>query len=158
MEQGVWRIEWQVRKMLMRFIGIRSFSDLQERQGDLLRILVEQHTTLRVPSADSNRSRWPLHPLWVDLQERVAQMPGLGVVRELDLPALLEERMVHVAISVYGYMKRLAAIYSLQGKTPAISLAQARAHLAVTLERLHDPLTWQTDVERRMREMRLGEW
>lgn len=158
MEKEVWRVEWQVRKMMMRFLGIHTFGDLQERQGDLVRLLVEQHTTLRLKSPDSNRSRWPLHPLWRDLQEQVEKMNGLGVVRELDLPALMEERMMRIAISLYGYMKRIAAIYSLQGNTPAISLKEARAHLAVLMEQIHDPLTWEPEVERRMREMRLGEW
>lgn len=158
MEQDVWRIEWQARKQWLRLVGIRTFEDLKERQGDLLRVLVNDHTTLRIKTADSNRSRWPLHPLWQDLQARVAQMDGLGVVRELDMPALLDERMMHITISLYGYMKRIAAIYSLQGNTPAASLKQARAHLAVRLEHLHDPLTWEFDVKRRMTEMRLGEW
>ena len=158
MEQDVWRIEWQTRKEWLRRFGIRTFEDLKERQGDLLRVLVNDHTTLRIKTADSNRSRWPLHPLWQDLQARVAQMEGLGVVRELDMPALLDQRMMHITISLYGYMKRIAAIYSLHGNTPAASLNQARAHLAVQLKHIHDPLTWQTDVERRMTEMRLGEW
>ena len=157
-EQDVWRIEWQTRKEWLRRFGIRTFEDLKERQGDLLRILVNDHTTLRIKTEDSNRSRWPLHPLWQHLQERAAQMEGLGVVRELDMPALLDERMFRISISLYGYMKRIAAIYSLQGKSPAISLRQARAHLSLELERMHDPLTWETDVERRMTEMRLGEW
>ena len=68
------------------WFGIKTFEDLKERQGDLLRLLVNDHTTLRIKTEDSNRSRWPLHPLWQDLQERVAQMEGLGVVRELDMP------------------------------------------------------------------------
>lgn len=158
MDKEVWRFEWQARKDWLRVIGIKTFEDLKERQGDLLRVLVNDHTTLRIKTDDSNRSRWPLHPLWQDLQARAAQMDGLGVVRELDREKLLDVRMAHIAISLYGYMKRIAAIYSLQGKTPAISLKQARAHLSVRLEQLHDPLTWQTDVERRMTEMRLGEW
>ncbi len=158
MEQDVWRIEWQARKAWLRVVGIRTFEDLKERQGDLLRILVNDHTTLRIKTDDSNRSRWPLHPLWQDLQERASQMEGLGVVRELDREKLLDERMMHITISLYGYMKRIAAIYSLQGATPAISLNQARSHLAVQLSHIHDPLTWPTDVERRMTEMRLGEW
>lgn len=158
MEQGVWRIEWQARKEWLRLVGIKTFEDLKERQGDLLRVLVQQHTTLRIKTEDSNRSRWPLHPLWQDLQERVEKMEGLGVVRELDMPGLLDERMMRISISMYGYMKRVAAIYSLQGATRAISLQQTRAHLALMMEQIHDPLTWQTDVERRITEMRLGEW
>ncbi|MEO7621554.1 MAG: hypothetical protein ABIS30_00690 [Gallionella sp.] len=157
-DQDVWRIEWQARKDWLRVVGIRTLEDLKERQGDLLRILVNDHTTLRIKRDDSNRSRWPLHPLWQDLQARVSQMEGLGVVRELDREKLLDERMMRITISLYGYMKRIAAIYSLQGATPAASLNQARAHLAVQLQHIHDPLTWETDVERRMTEMRLGEW
>lgn len=157
MEQDVWRIEWQARKAWLRLVGIRTFEDLKDRQGDLLRVLVNDHTTLRIKTDDSNRSRWPLHPLWQDLQAHAAQMEGLGVIRELNMPALLDERMMRITISLYGYMKRIAAIYSLQGNTPAASLTQARAHLAVRLEQIHDPLTWQADVERRMTEMRLGE-
>jgi hypothetical protein len=157
-DHDVWRIEWQARKEWLRLVGIRTFEDLKERQGDLLRLLVKEHTTLRTKTEDSNRSRWPLHPLWQDLQERAAQMEGLGVVRELHMAGRLDERMNRITISLYGYMKRIAAIYSLQGKTPAISLKQARAHLSLELERIHDPLTWGCDVERRITEMRLGEW
>lgn len=158
MDKDVWRIEWEVRKEWLRRFGVRTFEDLKERQGDLMRVLVNDHTTLRIKTDDCNRSRWPLHPLWHHLQKHAAQMEGLGVVRELDMPALLDERMMRISISLYGYMKRIAAMYSLHGNTPAISLNEARAHLAVQLKHIHDPLTWETDVERRMTEMRLGEW
>lgn len=73
----------------------------------MLRALVNDHTTLRIKTDDSNRSRWPLHPLWQDLQSRVVQMEGLGVVRELDMPALLDERMMRITISLYGYLHGL---------------------------------------------------
>ncbi|MEK7437991.1 MAG: hypothetical protein AAB150_14030 [Pseudomonadota bacterium] len=71
----VWRIEWQVRKELLRRFGIRTYADLQERQerqerqGDFLRYLAHEHDTLRIKTEDTNRSRWPLHPLWIDLQD-----------------------------------------------------------------------------------------
>lgn len=157
-DKEVWRIEWQTRKEWLRRFGIRTFIDLKERQGDLLRILVNEHTTLRIKGDDSNRSRWPLHPLWQDLQGRVAQMEGLGIVRELDMPALLDERQTRIAISVYGYLKRIAAIHCLQSGLPMMPHNYALRHLHTLLEQIHDPLTWQTDVERRMTEMRLGEW
>ena len=155
-EQSVWRIEWQTRKAWLRRFGIRTFTDLQERQGDLLRVIVHEHTTLRTPSNDSNRSRWPVHPLWLALQAQVVAMDGLGVIRELDQAAQLDERMMRITISLYGYMKRIAAIYSLQGQTSAISLEQAIAHLTLRLHSIHDRLTWQTDVERLTTQMRLG--
>jgi hypothetical protein len=157
-QDDVWRIEWQARKKWLRVLGIRTFEDLKERQGDLLRILVNDHATLRIKAEDSNRSRWPIHPLWQDLQTRVAQMEGLGVVRELDMAGLLDERQMRIAISMYGYMKRIAAIRCLQSDLPIVSHKEAQEHLCIMLDQLHDPLTWANDVERRIREMRLGEW
>lgn len=157
-DHDAWRIEWQVRKQVMHMVGIRTFESLQERQGDLLRLLVTQHTSLRTKTEDSNRSRWPLHPLWLDLTDQVNKMEGLGVVRELDMAGLLDERMMRITISMYGYLKRVAAIDCLQ-------TGEEKAYVDETFERLkrlvddvHDPLTWQQDVKRRMTEMRLGEW
>ena len=157
-EQNVWRIEWQVRKEWLRRFGVRTFTDLNERQGDLLRILVNDHTTLRCKTGDSNRARWPLHPLWRNLQDRVGQMPGLGIVRELDRGALLKERETRIAISVYGYLKRLAAIQGIQISTADIGFEESLKHLTRKLENVHDPLTWEHDVARRYDEMRLGQW
>lgn len=158
-DEHVWRIEWQVRKNVLKFLGIRTFYDLQKRQGDLMRMLVEQHTTLRVPTADSNHSRWPLHPLWQHLTEQAQQMEGLGITQELDFQGLLDDRLARIAISLYGYMKRVAAIQGLQSESEKIpSLPTAIAYLSQHLKKIHDDLSWETDVERRMIEMRLGEW
>lgn len=157
-DQDVWRIEWQVRKNMMRQLGISSFESLAERQGDLLRLLVKDHTTLRTKTNDTNRSRWPLHPLWQDLTERVNQMQGLGIVRELNDKALLEERLTRIAISIYGYVKRVAAIDMLYTGRTRSYMDEAFEHLQNRVNELHDPLTWDTDVKRRVDEMRLGEW
>ncbi len=158
-DQDVWRIEWQVRKDYLRLLGITSFSSLIERQGDLLRLLCKDHTTLRTKTADSNRSRWPTHPLWVDLINRVNQFEGLGVVREWDEKALLEERLTRIAISVYGYVKRVAAIDALYtGNLEKSYMDEAMTHLQNRIFEIHDQLTWQQDVNRRINEMRLGDW
>jgi hypothetical protein len=157
-EENVWRIEWQVRKEWLRRFGISTFTDLAERQGDLLRILVNDHTTLRIQTEDSNRSRWPIHPLWHDLQDQVDQMPGFGIVRELDRGALLKERETRITISVYGYLKRLAAIQGIRLNTAEVGFEESLKHLVRKLENVHDALTWENDVKRRYNEMRLGQW
>lgn len=157
-KDDVWRIEWQARKEWLRRLGIRTFGDLAERQGDLLRVLVFDHTSLRTRTADSNRSRWPIHPMWADLQERVAALDGLGVVREIDPAQLLDERLTRMAVSIYGYMKRIAAIKGLQCGQIEVSLEQAEEVLRRKLDALHDPLSWESDVDRRMTQMRLGQW
>lgn len=58
-DKDVWRIEWQVRKPILKMFDIRTFEDLKNQLGDLLRYLANEHDTLRVPSDDSNPSRWP---------------------------------------------------------------------------------------------------
>lgn len=157
-DHDVWRIEWQVRKDRLRTIGIRTFDDLLERQGDLLRVLVNDHTTLRTKTSDSNRSRWPLHPLWRDLQARVAELGGLGVVKELDAAKLLDERLTRLAVSVYGYMKRIGAIEGLRKGRAEIGLEEAFRVLRWKIDTLHDPLSWEIDVDKRLTQMRLGQW
>ena len=155
--ENVWRVEWQVRKTLLRRFGIRTFENLQERQGDALRYLATEHDTLRVANGDENRSRWPLHPLWVDLIERIKTLPSLGVYREIDPATALNERMTYIAQSIYGYLKRVAAIYALKNGKDSVSRERAAAFLELYLKPLHDPMSWQVDVTKRRDQMRLGQ-
>lgn len=157
-DHDVWRAEFQVRKDSLRQFGITSFESLIDRQGDLMRFLVKEYTTLRIQSNDSNRSRWAMHPLWLDMIEQVNAMEGLGVVRELDKLGLLEERLTRISIAVYGYIKRVAAIDALYTGVEKSYMDEAFTHLQNRINELHDPLTWQADVNRRVKEMKLGEW
>lgn len=156
--ENVWRIEWQTRKDTLKRFGIRTFDDLQDGQGDLLRYLAEEHTSLRNESDDSNRSRWPLHPLWLDLQQQISKLECQGVYREIDEEAILNERLMRIAISMYGYLKRIAAVHCLQTGQPMISDADAMQRLEKLISKVHEPMTWQTDVTKRIDSIRLGQW
>lgn len=157
-DQDVWRIEWQVRKDQLRKIGISSMQSLDERQADLLRLLSVNHTTLRVKADDSNRSRWDMHPLWLDLLAQIDQLQGLGVKREHKPLDMYDERLTRIALSVYGYVKRVAAIDVLYSGNQKSYMDEAFQHLFNIVSEIHDPLTWQQEVDRRANEMRLGEW
>ena len=85
-------------------------------------------------------------------------MDGLGVVRDLNKQDLLDERMTYIAISVYGYVKRVAAIDALYTGVEKSYMDEAFTHLQNCITEIHDPLSWQQDVDRRVKEMRLGEW
>ncbi|MEN8949923.1 hypothetical protein [Planktotalea arctica] len=68
----VWRVELRMGKKALRERGnIRGFGSLYERLQAEMNQLV-QDVTLHVPSGDTNRSRWPLHPLWKVAAEAVA--------------------------------------------------------------------------------------
>ncbi|TAL13841.1 hypothetical protein EPN95_04765 [Patescibacteria group bacterium] len=157
-DSEVWRIEWQVRRPVLERFDIKTFKDFTENYGDLLRYLAEDHDTLRQRSGDSNSSRWPLHPLWVDLQERIRELPHMGILKVYGEQAALKDRENRIAQSVYGYLKRLAAIKCVQRGKESMSAEDALRELFNGVKRHHDPLTWKFDVEKRITEIRLGQW
>lgn len=157
-DQDVWRIEWQVRKAVLRQFGIITFEDLQKLQGDLLRYLCEEQATLRIRGADSNRSRWALHPLWEDLQGRVRALEHLGVCRLDGKTAALEERLFRCAQSVYGYAKGFAAAHCVRKRSGALAFEEAFRLLGNRVAKLHDPLSWRVEVEKKRVAIESGEW
>ncbi len=156
--EGVWRIEFQIRKDVLRRFGIRTFEDLFDGYGDLLQYLTESHTTLRIPQSDSNRSRWPLHPLWKGLQAHVCTLPMRGVVRAFDHETYLSERLLRIAVSVEGYLKHVAAIEGLRNSFEAPGHDRSIAILGQLLKFVHDPIAWREGVRQRSERMRLGQW
>ena len=154
---NVWRIEWQARKDLLRRFGIRTFADLAALQGDALRYLAHEHDTLRVPNGDANRSRWALHPLWVDLQEQIGKLEAQGVHRVVDVEAAIRERLTRLAVSIYGYVKRVGALHCVLRGEPTVSFEDAMGRLEQQLRWVHDPLTWAADLEKRIEQTRLGQ-
>jgi hypothetical protein len=157
-DTDVWRIEWQVRKPILKQNDINTFDDLQDQQGDLLRYLATEHDTLRVPTNDSNTSRWPLHPLWQDVQQQIAKLNCLGVHRVVGRPAALDERMERMAISVLGYLKSVAAVRCVQTNKACLDMDEALKYLASKMRRHHEQLAWQDDVEKRINKLRCGQW
>lgn len=154
----VWRIEWQIRKAALRDFRIQSFDDLEKHQARLLLMLVGEHTALCRKTDDSNRSRWPLHPVWADLKVLIGTLESMDVNMLIDSHALLEERLMRMAVSVYGYLKRIGAIQGIRRSTPEIGFEEAVTLLRKKLDRIHNDLTWENDVHRRYDQMRLGQW
>ncbi len=120
----------------------------------MLRYLADEHDSLRVPSTDGNRSRWPRHKLWIDLQAQIARLPSIGIYRDLATCAGFEERLQQIAFSVYGSYKQIAAMAQLQGNGKRVSLPQAMRRVDLRIRAIHDALDWDADVERRMAKFR----
>ncbi len=88
----VWRVELRLGKDALRNRkDIRGWGSLHEHlQAEMDQLA--QDVTLTVPSMDSNRSRWPLHPNWKVAQEATAtrlfehvSTVAPEAVREIDL-------------------------------------------------------------------------
>lgn len=158
--ENVWRVEFQIRGERLKAGAIRTLSDLEELQGDILRQLTHDHTTLRRPTGDSNKSRWPVHPLWQSLQNAIAEIPQLGLVRHYNPKNALQYRKFKIVNSIYGYLKALAALAVLEsGRTDRlITLEDLTEEFPEMLQQHHIPSMWKEDVKQRIRNYELGKW
>jgi hypothetical protein len=155
----VWRIEFQARRERLDLAGINNTSDIGCLQGDLLRELAQRHTTLRVPSGDSNRSRWLLHRLWQALIEDISALPQTGLVRDLDPLAPIEWRLHQTTKSLYGTLKAIAALRQIKsGASEPLSLDNILVLLWKLLPSHHDAAVWKEEIARRVADYGLGRW
>jgi hypothetical protein len=156
LDEGVWRVEWQVRKELLKRFGARTIDGLADQAGDLLTYLSTEHDTLRVPGKDSNRSRWPLHDLWRDVQSQAAKYTMQGVLAEIDPGASIEERLQRCAISLYGYTKAVAAMEAVKSDKPRMDFGDALSRVGSLIRTAHNPAIWEYDVAKKISHLRLG--
>lgn len=67
----VWRVEVRAgKKFLKDTWAVRTWLDLDEKIGDVFAQVLEA-IRYTVPSADSNRARWPEHPLWEKARQEI---------------------------------------------------------------------------------------
>jgi hypothetical protein len=108
-DRPVWRIEFQFRRGVIRELAVDgehpdSVADaLAVRQG--LWAYGAEWLTLREPSGDSNRSRWPLSEAWDAVQRVVIGSPSSPLVRI----RVAEAARLRLLQGFAGYTTSLAA-------------------------------------------------
>ncbi len=145
-DTDVWRIEFQVRKEVLKEYGIRTFEDLHSYSGDLLEYLAGTHAYLAAKQEGVNIEDCLLHPLWVDLQRRIKELKCYKAVREVDWEKPIEERKKRMAISMYGNLKRFGAFRSYEKREEYATLDEAFEYLKKELKTVHEPMSWKADV------------
>jgi hypothetical protein len=66
----VWRLEFQLRREVLDQLRVRSFANLIPNLGGIWGYATQNWLRLTEPqSSDSNRGRWPTHPMWAGLAE-----------------------------------------------------------------------------------------
>jgi hypothetical protein len=92
--ESVWRQEFQTGSQALRELGIDTVPQLLDNLSGLWRYSTENWLRLSVLGNDSNKSRWPTHPLWSEVQQAVwTKSPQLALerVRASGLP--MDERI-----------------------------------------------------------------
>ena len=116
-QQPVWRVEFQFRRRVLVSLGSWTPAEaLAARQA--LWAYATQWLSLRTPSPDSNRARWPEAPEWAAVRAATLGAPSTPRVREL-ARAADELRIIR---GLVGYASSLAAL----GAAPGLGAALAR--------------------------------
>lgn len=95
-ESDVTRTEFQMRRDFLKEFNVTTFESFEKSLGDIFRYLTQDWFTLREPSGDKNRSRWPITPFWSEIQasiNRVGKIYGLerGRIKEVKQTYLIPQ-------------------------------------------------------------------
>jgi len=158
--EDVWRVEFQLRGEGLKASGIKKIADLYFGQAALLRNLARKHTSLRLPSSDSNRSRWPLHPLWASLLVAIAALPHQGGMEGFEEALPVKSRLLEQQKSIFGHLKSIGTLLTiLEGRDSPLSLDETLKRLKVDLMLNHyHPAEWNADLDDRRKRHALGAW
>jgi hypothetical protein len=163
---NVWRIEFQVRRPALKRYEVSSLDDLALHQGRMLQDLARKHTTIRLPTLDTNRSRWPLHPIWKALLTELSTWPDnpeqIGVCRPNSSDGLAWKRR-QIYKQVYGLLRRCAALDTVCGRRPTEpgreipSLDDAIKGMRLELiANHHNSIEWTTKLHEQILALELG--
>ena len=115
--QPVWRVEFQFRRRSLASLGCSTPAEALASREELWRYAT-QWLSLRTPTTDSNRARWPVAPEWEMIRQAQVGSPTSPLVREL-VRSADELRMIR---GLVGYASSLAAL----GVAPGLGAALAR--------------------------------
>jgi hypothetical protein len=80
-EQPVWRVELQFRRPALKAFGLKTVADVLAARQEVWDYGM-RWISLREPTGDTNRSRWPEAPVWTVLRETALGSPCSELVRE----------------------------------------------------------------------------
>ncbi len=154
--EGVWRAEFQIRGERLKEAGIATVDQMRAYLPSLVKHLARHHTSLRLPGHDSNRSRWPLHPMWRGVIDSVDQ---LTTPPEHPPPPLLtgsDYQLQRQLRSLNGDLKSIAATLSATRIGDPVTLEELAQRLPHLIGPYHSPELWRADVLEKVRKRELG--
>jgi hypothetical protein len=89
--EQVYRLEVQLRRAVLKELGINTVTELVANQQRLWRYFTQDWLRLALPSADNNRSRWATDPLWLALSDAPITLPEGGRLKRFRFERLPED-------------------------------------------------------------------
>lgn len=142
-DQAVWRQEFQINREVLTQLGIRSFQGLMQNLGGIWGYASHTWLCLTIPQdGDSNRARWPVHPLWEALmavQWRLDDVPLTRIYSTARVPSA--DRLCSLNMSLltsYMASQRLKGyeegVTAFQAQTRAIHTTRAESKHGLSFE------------------------
>ncbi len=98
--RDVWRVECRFGKKYLKARGLREPGAVEKARSEMVAEALWTRRLTRPSPTDSNRRRWPMHPLWTAAWRAAGEadeMPPLGRVRTLRRDALVETFLAQIA-------------------------------------------------------------
>ena len=115
-DQPVWRVEFQFRRRSLVSLGCSTPEDALAARQELWHYGT-QWLSLRTPTSDLNRARWPEAPEWAAIRQAEIGSPTTPLVRDM-VRSADELRMIR---GLVGYARSLDAL----GAAPGVGAALA---------------------------------
>jgi len=82
-KQSVWRLEFQFKREVLDQLSLNSLPAVLDNRNGMWSYVMTEWLKLTMPSeTDKTRSRWPIHPLWLDLSSIDWESNGGALLRE----------------------------------------------------------------------------
>lgn len=140
---AVWRQEFQVERQVLHQLGIRSFEALMREVGGIWGYSTQTWLRLSIPQhGDSNRARWPTHPLWkrlADIRWGTADVPLSRTFSPARIPE--QARLFRMYMSLLTSFMASQGIKQFEGgqeifieKAKAFCESRCKEYLSVSFE------------------------
>jgi hypothetical protein len=122
----VLRVEFEVGRTPLTQYGIDTAQEAIDAAPGLWRGLSERWLTYRVETADSNKSRWPIAPEWIVVQQAALGNNAIGLDRMIEDHALADLKWLRPRLT--GCAARVTAIKGGRSIADAVNLVAEELH------------------------------
>jgi hypothetical protein len=119
--EDVHRVEFQIGREGLRSMQIKTPEEVLGATGDLWRYCTHEWLTLRTPTADATRHRWPMTPEWLTVQASSLSHDLVGLARLKDGGRSGALRLLMPGLN--GYLASVGAVLGIDSVAEALEAA-----------------------------------
>lgn len=141
--RNIWRFEFRAgRNFITDRIGLRRWDKFLALRREVF-LPIANGISWRAPSADTNRARWPFHPLWKCLQETLDSQVGNSAACQINPGILKRLRDEHIL----GLDAQLVGLTLTRAALEAVGADQIPKYVSGLIKRTSSALEERPDLE-----------